>query len=166
MDEEIKYETEEIFNILGQGVENGQQTKKNIVQRVFVWMKKKIVVKDNQAKANELFISPEQVFGDVEWKEFSCIAERKNWIYKDKKRTEEFASISYVCQTGNGNITFKRNSQTLLFPENFLEQDLDEIEESTRIRVRVGQARITIYKIEYGVAYLSILVDEVERVRG
>lgn len=166
MDEEIKYETEEILNILGQE-EDSQQTKKNIVQRVFVWMKKKIVVKDNQAKANELFISPEQVFGDAEYKEFNCIKERKNYVYENKKRTDKFESISYVCQTRNGTITFKCNTQRLLFPEGFFDfLDLDGSEESTRIRVRVGQARITIYKIEYGVAYLSISVDEVERVRG
>lgn len=125
---------------------------------------KRVRVKDNTAKANLLTISPELIFGKgCEWKEYDCIEERKNFVYLDKKRTDKVDSISYTCNTKNGNIMFKSLNPRLLFSEGFFDDDLEESEENVRIRVPVGQAKITIWKVEFGVAHLSITVPFVER---
>ena len=107
----------------------------------FLQQKKIRIGNDNSVRSAELTISPEKFWGDVEWRDFDCVDERKNFAYVDKKKTDRLESITYFCSTKNG---------------------MEEV--YTKIRVPVAKARITPYKTEYGVTFLSIVVPFVERV--
>lgn len=128
----------------------------------FLQQKKIRIGNDNSVRSAELTISPEKFWGDVEWRDFDCVDERKNFAYVDKKKTDRLESITYFCSTKNGIIRFKSLNLKTLFPDGFFDEDLEEV--NTKIRVPVAKARITPYKTEYGVTFLSIVVPFVERV--
>ena len=155
MGEQTNYETEEFFNDGGGYDEEDFQA---------VQVSELVVVKDNTARANLLTISPTLIFGDCDFKEYDCTEERKIYKYVDKKKTDQVESVVYTCNTRNGIMKFKSTNLRCIFPEGFFSQNLEAVQESTRIRVPVGRSVITIYKVEYGVAHLTFSVPNVERI--
>jgi hypothetical protein len=112
-----------------------------------------IRMSDNKIKAKDLVLTGKDFF---ESEDFVLRGVKINFRYDGGKKTDIIDSISYSCVdplTFNS-VTFKVNTTKPV-----IEQDtIDKATEAIHLNIPIDEAIIKIYKLEFGMVFLSITV--------